>query len=114
MESAAIGLLAGRFAVAERLGEAISPPPPTTAHGALLDYVTGGHIETIDAGPRSFQPMNVNFGLFPPLTSTPTRDEEGKRLRGSAKTIAKKRALTARALADLDRWIAGGYAAAAE
>jgi methylenetetrahydrofolate--tRNA-(uracil-5-)-methyltransferase len=114
VESAAIGLLAGRFAAAERLGEAISPPPPTTAHGALLDYVTGGHVETIDAGPRSFQPMNVNFGLFPPLTSTPTRDEEGKRLRGSAKTIAKKRALTARALADLDRWIAGVYAAAAE
>ena len=114
VESAAIGLLAGRFAAAERLGEAISPPPPTTAHGALLDYVTGGHVETIDAGPRSFQPMNVNFGLFPPLTRTPTRDEQGNRLRGSGKTIAKKRALTERALADLDRWIAGGYAAAAE
>ena len=66
------------------------------------------------AGPRSFQPMNVNFGLFPPLTRMPSRDEDGKRLRGSAKTIAKKRALTARALADLDRWIAGGYAEAAE
>ena len=44
-----------------------SPPPPTTAHGALLAHITGGHIETIDAGPRSYQPMNVNFGLFPPL-----------------------------------------------
>lgn len=114
VESAAIGLLAGRFAAAERLGEAIAPPPPTTAHGALLDYVTGGHVETIDAGPRSFQPMNVNFGLFPPLARTPTKDDDGKRLRGSAKTVAKKRALTARALADLDRWIVGGYAAAAE
>jgi methylenetetrahydrofolate--tRNA-(uracil-5-)-methyltransferase len=114
VESAAIGLLAGRFAAAEHLGEPIAPPPPTTAHGALLDYVTGGHVETIDAGPRSFQPMNVNFGLFPPLARTPARDEDGKRLRGSAKTVAKKRALTARALDDLDRWIAGGYAAAAE
>jgi methylenetetrahydrofolate--tRNA-(uracil-5-)-methyltransferase len=114
VESSAIGLLAGRFAAAEHLGEPIAPPPPTTAHGALLDYVTGGHVETIDAGPRSFQPMNVNFGLFPPLARTPTRDEDGKRLRGSAKTVARKRALTARALADLERWIAGGYAAAAE
>jgi methylenetetrahydrofolate--tRNA-(uracil-5-)-methyltransferase len=114
VESAAIGLLAGRFAAAERLGEPIAPPPPTTAHGALLDYVTGGHVETIDAGPRSFQPMNVNFGLFPPLAHTPTKDDDGKRLRGSAKTVARKHALTARALADLDRWIADGYAAAAE
>ena len=67
VESAAIGLLAGRFAAAERRGEPIALPPPTTAHGALLGHITGGHIETIDAGPRSFQPMNVNFGLFPPL-----------------------------------------------
>ncbi len=66
-KSAAIGLLAGRFAAAERLGETPLLPPPTTAHGALLGHITGGHIETIDAGPRSFQPMNVNFGLFPPL-----------------------------------------------
>ena len=73
VESAAIGVLAGRFAAAERLGEAIVLPPPTTAHGALLGHITGGHIETIDAGPRSFQPMNVNFGLFPPLTRMPTR-----------------------------------------
>ena len=65
VESAAIGLIAGRFAAAERLGRASSPPPPTTAIGALLNHVTGGHIEAIDAGPRSFQPMNVNFGLFP-------------------------------------------------
>jgi methylenetetrahydrofolate--tRNA-(uracil-5-)-methyltransferase len=114
VESAAIGLLAGRFAAAERLGEAASPPPPTTAHGALLGHITGGHVETIDAGPRSFQPMNVNFGLFPPLASAPTRDEQGKRLRGSEKSIAKKRALTARALADLDYWLAGRNRVAAE
>jgi methylenetetrahydrofolate--tRNA-(uracil-5-)-methyltransferase len=106
VESAAIGLLAGRFAAAERLGEPVTPPPPTTAHGALLGHVTGGHMETIDAGPRSFQPMNVNFGLFPPLSHVP-KDPTRKRLRGTEKTLAKKRALTARALADLDLWIAG-------
>jgi methylenetetrahydrofolate--tRNA-(uracil-5-)-methyltransferase len=114
VESSAVGLLAGRFAAAERLGRAPDLPPPTTAHGALLGHITGGHIETIDAGPRSFQPMNVNFGLFPPLAQMPTRDEAGQRLRGPAKTIAKKRALTARALADLDAWVRGGELIAAE
>jgi methylenetetrahydrofolate--tRNA-(uracil-5-)-methyltransferase len=114
VESAAIGLLAGRFAAAERRGEFTTPPPATTAHGALLAHVTGGHLETIDAGPRSFQPMNINFGLFPPLASVPNKDASGTRLRGSAKTIAKKRALSARALADLDGWIAGALPAAAE
>jgi methylenetetrahydrofolate--tRNA-(uracil-5-)-methyltransferase len=109
VESAAIGLLAGRFAAAERCGAFVTPPPPTTAHGALLAHVTGGHMETIDAGPRSFQPMNINFGLFPPLAHTPNKDAEGNRLRGPAKTAAKKRALTARALADLDRWKAGDH-----
>src|SRR5207302_2902895 len=71
VESAAIGLLAGRFAAAERLGELPAPPPPATAHGALLAHITGGHMDTSPAGAetapaRSFQPMNVNFGLFPP------------------------------------------------
>jgi methylenetetrahydrofolate--tRNA-(uracil-5-)-methyltransferase len=115
VESAAIGGLAGRFAAAERLGEAASLPPPTTAHGALLGHITGGHIETIDAGPRSFQPMNVNFGLFPPLSRVSTRGADGERLRGPAKTMEKKRALTQRALANLDRWITGdAFPAAAE
>src|SRR5882724_2385378 len=114
VESAAIGLLAGRFSAAERLGEALSSPPPTTAHGALLGHITGGHIETIDAGPRSFQPMNVNFGLFPPLGHIPNKGPDGERLRGPAKTVAKKRALSERALADLDRWIAGDVMLAAE
>jgi methylenetetrahydrofolate--tRNA-(uracil-5-)-methyltransferase len=107
VESAAIGLLAGRFAAAEQLGEPITPPPPTTAHGALIGHITGGHVETIDAGPRSFQPMNVNFGLFPPLTRAPNKGADGKRLRGTEKSLAKKGALTARALADLERWITG-------
>jgi methylenetetrahydrofolate--tRNA-(uracil-5-)-methyltransferase len=114
VESAAIGLLAGRFAAAERFDERMLVPPPTTAHGALLGHITGGHIETIEAGPRSFQPMNINFGLFPPLSRTPTTDAEGKRLRGPAKAIAKKRALCTRALADLEAWNAGAFHAAAE
>jgi methylenetetrahydrofolate--tRNA-(uracil-5-)-methyltransferase len=106
VESAAVGLLAGLFAAAERRGETFSPPPPTTAHGALLAHITGGHVETIDAGPRSYQPMNINFGLFPPLKASPSRREDGGRLRGTEKTLARKRALTRRALAELDRWIA--------
>jgi methylenetetrahydrofolate--tRNA-(uracil-5-)-methyltransferase len=114
VESAAIGLLAGRFAAAERLGENIVPPPHTTAHGALLAHITGGHIETIDAGPRSFQPMNVNFGLFPPLARTPARDAGGGRLRGAAKTAAKKAALCTRALHDLENWLSGRLSVAAE
>ena len=113
VESAAIGLLAGRFAAAERLGEIFVPPPQTTAQGALLAHITGGHVETIDAGPRSFQPMNVNFGLFPPLTQVPTKDADGKQLRGPEKTTVKKQALCLRALADLDRWAAGAAPMAA-
>jgi methylenetetrahydrofolate--tRNA-(uracil-5-)-methyltransferase len=70
-------------------------------------------LETIDAGPRSFQPMNVNFGLFPPLATSPNRGPDGERLRGTAKALAKRRALTARALADLAAW-RGGAAMVAE
>src|SRR6476659_5087280 len=113
VESAAIGLLAGRFAAAERLGETMSAPPPTTAHGALLMHITGGHIETIDSGPSSFQPMNVNFGLFPPLKEVPTFDRHSKLGRSTAKALARKSALTRRALVDLGHWIAGNAPAAA-
>jgi methylenetetrahydrofolate--tRNA-(uracil-5-)-methyltransferase len=115
VESAAVGLMAGRFAAAERLGQNLAPPPATTAHGALLAHITGGHVETIDAGPRSFQPMNVNFGLFPPLAPIPAKRPDGSRLRGTEKAIARKRALTARALADLEQWsLSGACPAAAE
>jgi methylenetetrahydrofolate--tRNA-(uracil-5-)-methyltransferase len=114
VESAAVGLMAGRFAAAERLGNAIRLPPPTTALGALLGHITGGHMETIDAGPKSFQPMNVNFGLFPPLASAPTHGPDGKRLRGPDKGVARKRALSARARADLEAWVTGDIATAAE
>jgi methylenetetrahydrofolate--tRNA-(uracil-5-)-methyltransferase len=103
VESAAIGLIAGRLAAAERLGLELEAPPLTTAIGALLNHITGGHIESIDAGPRSFQPMNVNFGLFPPI-DTPRLDQAGKRLPGPERGAARKRALSARAEVDLERW----------
>jgi methylenetetrahydrofolate--tRNA-(uracil-5-)-methyltransferase len=114
VESAAIGLLAGCFAAAERLGEITMPPPHTTAHGALLAHIAGGHIETMDAGPPSFQPMNVNFGLFPPLARAPARDATGSRLRGASKIAAKKEALCTRALHDLEDWLSGRLPLAAE
>jgi methylenetetrahydrofolate--tRNA-(uracil-5-)-methyltransferase len=119
VESAAIGLLAGRTAAAERLGQAWVPPPPTTAFGALLGHITGGHITAEgESGmrslqPQSFQPMNVNFGLFPPIEE-PTRDATGNRIKGKERGAAKKRALSARALADLDRWLALSRRVAAE
>jgi methylenetetrahydrofolate--tRNA-(uracil-5-)-methyltransferase len=97
VESAAIGLLAGRFAAAELRGETLSPPPETTALGALLRHITAG------ADARTFQPMNINFGLFPPLPDGAlTRANQGE----------KKPLLARRALADLDRWL-GSRAAAA-
>ncbi len=95
VESAALGLLAGRFAAAECLGRPLVPPPLTTALGALLGHVTGaGTIET-------YQPMNVNFGLFPPV---PERDETGRRVKGRERKTLYSR----RALADLAGWLAAG------
>lgn len=104
VESAAVGLLAGLFAARERLGTPLAAPPPETALGALVNHITGGHIETIDGGPKSYQPMNINFGLFPPMEAAP-RDEAGKRLRGKDKAVAKKRMITARAKAALQGWM---------
>ncbi|MPZ12783.1 MAG: FADH(2)-oxidizing methylenetetrahydrofolate--tRNA-(uracil(54)-C(5))-methyltransferase TrmFO, partial [Kiloniellaceae bacterium] len=102
----------GRFAAATRRGAAAAPPPATTAFGALLNHITGGHILSDDEpGKRSFQPMNVNFGLFPPVEIPKT---EGKRLRGKEKTLAKKHATTARALADCHEWLGISVKAAAE
>jgi methylenetetrahydrofolate--tRNA-(uracil-5-)-methyltransferase len=106
VESAGIGLIAGLYAVAEARGRELPSPPPTTALGSLLGHITGGHLETLDNGPRSFQPMNINFGLFPPLANPPTRKADGTRLRGNEKAIAKRQAMSARALTDIDRWIA--------
>ncbi|HTC84461.1 MAG TPA: methylenetetrahydrofolate--tRNA-(uracil(54)-C(5))-methyltransferase (FADH(2)-oxidizing) TrmFO [Rhizomicrobium sp.] len=94
VESAAIGLLAGRFAAAELEGTAVLPPPPTTAFGALLNHITGG------ADARSFQPMNVNFGLFPPF-------EKSAKIRGKD----RKQAMSMRALDDLCAWLSPKQAA---
>jgi methylenetetrahydrofolate--tRNA-(uracil-5-)-methyltransferase len=109
VESASIGLLAGRFAAAERKGEALAAPPATTAFGALLNHITGGHIVSDDEpGKRSFQPMNVNFGLFPPLDPGAITKPEGvKRFRGKEKAAAKKQATAARALNDCAAWLNG-------
>jgi methylenetetrahydrofolate--tRNA-(uracil-5-)-methyltransferase len=92
VESASMGMLAGRFAAAEVLGRTPEPPPPTTAMGALIAHITGGHL----AHGASFQPMNVNFGLFPPI--------EAGGARGKERGPARKRALAERALADLEMW----------
>jgi methylenetetrahydrofolate--tRNA-(uracil-5-)-methyltransferase len=89
VESAAIGLIAGRFGAAARLGREATPPPSSTALGALLRHITGG------ADTASFQPMNVNFGLFPPLSPDPGRHADRKPL------------MARRALADLDAWLRG-------
>jgi methylenetetrahydrofolate--tRNA-(uracil-5-)-methyltransferase len=93
VESAAIGLLAGRFAAAARLGHSASPPPPTTALGALLAHITGG------ANAETFQPMNVNFGLFPPLD-------------GRARGRDRRKGYAIRARAALDAWLGGARIAA--
>ena len=103
VESTAIGLMAGRFAAAERLGGEAVLPPSETALGALIGHITGGHIGDEGAKLRSFQPMNVNFGLFPPVTLT--KPEGVKRWRGKDKAVAKKMAITSRALTALDAWL---------
>ena len=115
VESAAVGLLAGRFAAAERLGQPATPPPPTTALGALIGHITGGHLDAgAEAGKvGSFQPMNINYGLLPPLEG-PKHGADGKRLPHKERGRAKKRLMGERALAELDSWMAGVPALAAE
>jgi len=94
VESAAIGLLAGRFAAAQRLGQTLMPPPLTTALGALIGHITG------QADAKTFQPMNINFGLFPEID--PPEGLNKAQLR-EWKSGRKPR-LSARALADLSQW----------
>ena len=106
VESAAVGLLAGRFAAADRLGLPVAAPPATTALGALLGHITGGHIGVEGEGPKSYQPMNVNFGLFPPVEGL-IRGPDGARVRGAIKAQARKRMFTDRARADLAAWLSG-------
>jgi methylenetetrahydrofolate--tRNA-(uracil-5-)-methyltransferase len=88
VESAAIGLLAGRFAAAEAMSVPALPPPATTAFGALLSHITGG------ADAKTFQPMNVNFGLFPEFPKS-------AKIRGKD----RKQTMARRALEDLSTWL---------
>ncbi|MGC2854098.1 methylenetetrahydrofolate--tRNA-(uracil(54)-C(5))-methyltransferase (FADH(2)-oxidizing) TrmFO [Novispirillum sp. DQ9] len=94
VESTAVGLLAGRFTAAECMGAVPVPPPPTTALGAILGHITGG------AMADTFQPMNVNFGLFPEPDEA--RDAKGRKIRGRE----RKKLYSQRALADLAGWLA--------
>ena len=101
VESAALGLLTGRLAAAERLGRPIALPPATTALGALATHITGGFME----GPKaSFQPMNINYGLLPPMEA-PRQDADGRKLHPQDRGRAKKRLMSERALNDLERWL---------
>jgi methylenetetrahydrofolate--tRNA-(uracil-5-)-methyltransferase len=121
VESAAIGLLAGRFAAAQARGATLPPPPLTTAFGALLNHITGGHVSATEdlaieglssephqvvKGPRSFQPMNINYGLLPPI-EPPTVNAAGQRIKGKDRTFEKKRCMSRRAIADLQVWLHG-------
>jgi methylenetetrahydrofolate--tRNA-(uracil-5-)-methyltransferase len=101
VESAAMGLMAGRMAAAQARGEDLSPPPATTALGALVEHVTGGHM---DGGSRSFQPMNINYGLLPPLEA-PKVDDQGIRIAPKDRGRAKKRLMSLRALSHLQDWL---------
>lgn len=107
LESAATGLLAGRFAALQALAKppTTALPPSTTALGALHRHITGGHLSEGAGAKKAFQPMNVNFGLFPEI-AIPKTDDQGNRLRGKEKGRAKKRAQCERALKDLDNWLA--------
>ena len=100
VESAAIGLLAGRFTAAQVLDKKLSAPPITTALGAILNHVTNGHVE---GKKGTFQPMNVNFGLFPELDQEALN--EVKKVKGKERDKAKKLEVTKRAKNDLENWI---------
>ena len=104
VESAGLGLVVGRLAAADTLGLDIQTPPKTTAMGALVNHITGGHLADETNGIKSFQPMNVNFGLFPPVEFSKPADHVG-RWRGPDKAKAKKLAMTTRALSDLEGWV---------
>jgi methylenetetrahydrofolate--tRNA-(uracil-5-)-methyltransferase len=109
VESAAMGLMAGRLASAESFGRTETPPPPTTALGALLSHVIGGHL----LGPTlTFQPMNINYGLLPPLEEVPSEPGAKRSGRGE-RGRARKYGLSLRALRDLDAWRQGPAAEAA-
>ena len=97
VESASVGLMTGRMAAAQTLGQNFETPPTTTAHGALLGHITGG------ADEQTFQPMNINFGLFPPPENPFITMPNGKRKKLKGKD--RKKAYTTRALQDLEHWL---------
>jgi len=102
VESAAIGLIAGRLAAADQLGYELPLPPDTTAHGALLSHITGGHLSEEGAKVRSFQPMNINFGLLPPIE---VKKPDGvKRWRKAERNRIKRKLVSERALGDFVAW----------
>ncbi len=102
-----MGMVAGRMAAAERLGRRVEAPPATTALGALVNHITGGHVagQIENSSARSFQPMNVNYGLFPDIETGELRGPDGKRLKGADRGRAKKRLMSLRALQDIDGWL---------
>ena len=93
-----MGLLTGRLAAAQALGRDLAPPPPETAMGALVEHITGGHLEG-----SKFQPMNINYGLLPPL-ETPKVDEAGVKIPLKERGRAKKRLMSLRGLEALKAW----------
>lgn len=100
VESGGLGLLAGQFAAAEALGQQITSPPDTTSLGCMLAHVTGGHMSGEGASKLAYQPMNVNFGLLPPLTEAVPRGRKGR--------VERRRLMTERAKAEIQSWLAGG------
>jgi methylenetetrahydrofolate--tRNA-(uracil-5-)-methyltransferase len=103
VESGAMGMMAGKMAAAQAKDQTLAAPPATTAHGALINHITGGHIITTDNKTQTFQPMNINFGLMPP-PQMPER-VNGKRLSYADKQVARKKAYTSRAMADFKSWL---------
>ncbi|MEE9271889.1 MAG: methylenetetrahydrofolate--tRNA-(uracil(54)-C(5))-methyltransferase (FADH(2)-oxidizing) TrmFO [Robiginitomaculum sp.] len=102
VESAGLGLITGRMAAAQALGNKYPQPPKTTALGALVEHVTGGYL----TDPKfKFQPMNINFGLFPPIEGLVYKTEDGERIRGKNKTRFRKSKFAARALKDIKTWV---------
>jgi methylenetetrahydrofolate--tRNA-(uracil-5-)-methyltransferase len=106
VESAGLGMLAGRFSAAEALGQTLPAPADTTALGCMLAHVTGGHMTGEGASKLAYQPMNVNFGLLPPLTEAAPRGRKGR--------VERRRLMTERAKAEIKSWLAGGTVADAE
>ena len=100
VESAAMGLLSGRLAAAQALGKPLEAPPAETAIGALVEHITGGHLDG-----AKFQPMNINYGLLPPLEA-PRQDAEGRKIHPKDRGRAKKRLQSVRAIEAMKAWAA--------